>query len=170
MGLQRRALAVVLAIAFILSLTAQAQVPPDVARQLREIGTGVCVPETAKLYKPLQPKPPSSEVTIVRDIPYAQDPRTIMDVFAPTKGGGGRPVLVYVSGGAGDKKVNGPDGDPFYDNIMYWALKNGMTGVNMQRRERTCEYLCSALRNCRAEWRGGERHHFNVRAEFQYSP
>src|SRR5262249_44090596 len=29
---------------------------------------------------------------------------------------------------------SGPDGDAFYDNIMLWAVKNGMTGVNMQRR------------------------------------
>ena len=27
-----------------------------------------------------------------------------------------------------------PDGDAFYDNIMLWAVKNGMTGVNVQRR------------------------------------
>jgi BD-FAE len=125
--------AIVLAIAFVVVPAAPAQVPPDVAAQLRQIGTGVCVPETAKLYKPLQPIPPAG-VTVMRDIPYAQDPRTVMDVFAPEKGGGNRPVLIYVSGGGGDKKVNGPDGDPFYDNIMYWALKNGMTGVNMQRR------------------------------------
>ncbi|HEY2382944.1 MAG TPA: carboxylesterase family protein [Terriglobia bacterium] len=128
------AAAAVIAIAVIAAPAAQAQVPPDVAAQLRQIGTGVCVPETAKLYKPLQPMPPSSGVTVMRDIPYAQDPRTIMDLFAPEKGGGGRPVLIYVSGGGGDKKVNGPDGGPFYDNIMYWALKNGMVGVNMQRR------------------------------------
>ena len=76
------------AIAFIAAYTAQAQVPPDVAAQLRQIGTGVCVPETAKLYKPLQPMPPSTGVTVMRDIPYAQDPRTVMDVFAPEKGGG----------------------------------------------------------------------------------
>jgi len=57
-----------------------------------------------------------------------------MDVFAPEKGGGDRPVLIFVSGGAGDKIVSGPDGDAFYDNIMLWAVKNGMTGVNMQRR------------------------------------
>jgi triacylglycerol lipase len=113
---------------------AHAQVPPDIAAQLRQIGTGVCVPETAKLYKPLQPSAPYAGVTVMRDIPYAQDPRTVMDVFAPEKGSGGHPVLVYVSGGAGDKKVNGPDGDAFYDNIMLWAVKNGMTGVNMQRR------------------------------------
>ncbi len=111
----------------------RAEVPPDVEAQLRQIGTGVCVPETAKLYKPLQPEAPAG-LTVVRDIPYAQDPRTLMDVFASEKGGGNRPVLVYVSGGAGDKKVNGPDGDPFYDNVMLWAVKNGMTGVNVQRR------------------------------------
>jgi Carboxylesterase family len=127
------ALAAVAAIAFMAAPAVHAQVPQDVAAQLRQIGTSVCVPETAKLYKPLQPMPPSG-VTIMRDISYAQDPRTIMDVFAPEKGGGSRPVLIYVSGGAGDKKVNGPDGDPFYDNIMFWALKNGMVGVNMQRR------------------------------------
>jgi hypothetical protein len=126
--------AAVIAIVSIAAPALHAQVPPDVAAQLREIGTGVCVPETAKLYKPLQPMPPATGVTLMRDIPYAQDPRTIMDLFAPEKGSGGRPVLVYVSGGGGDKKVNGPDGGPFYDNIMYWALKNGMVGVNMQRR------------------------------------
>jgi hypothetical protein len=124
----------IVAIVLIASPAVHAQVPPDIAAQLRQIGTGVCVPETAKLYKPLQQMPPYTGVTIMRDIPYAQDPRTLMDVFASEKGGGSRPVLVYVSGGGGDKKVNGPDGDPFYDNILLWAVKNGMVGVNMQRR------------------------------------
>src|SRR5215831_2965632 len=128
------AAAAMLVIILIAAPAVHAQVPPDVAAQLRQIGTGVCVPETAKLYKPLQQMPPYTGVTVKRDIPYADDTRTIMDVFAPEKGGGGRPVLVYVSGGAGDKKAGGPDGDPFYDNIMLWALKNGMVGVNMQRR------------------------------------
>ena len=95
----------------IVAATAAAQVPPEIAAQLRQIGTGVCVPETAKIYAPLQQHAPYAGVTVVRDISYAQDPRTIMDVFAPEKGGGNRPVLIYVSGGGGDKKVNGPDGD-----------------------------------------------------------
>jgi acetyl esterase/lipase len=125
-----RAVGVCVVIA-VIATTLHAQVPPDIAAQLRQIGTGVCVPETAKLYGPLQPKEPYPGVTVMRDIPYAQDPRTIMDVFAPEKGGGNRPVLVYVSGGGGDKRVSG---EAFYDNIMLWALKNGMTGVNMQRR------------------------------------
>jgi acetyl esterase/lipase len=113
---------------------AHAQVPADIATQLRAIGNGVCVPETAKIYKPLQAKPPYPGVTIVRDISYGTDPRMIMDVFAPEKGSGNRPVLIFVSGGQGNKIEGQPDGDAFYDNIMLWALKNGMTGVNMQRR------------------------------------
>jgi triacylglycerol lipase len=113
---------------------AHAQVPPDIAAQLRAIGNGVCVPETAKIYKPLQQKAPYPGVTVVRDISYGPDPRMVMDVFGPEKGGGNRPVLIFVSGGQGNKIEAPPDGDAFYDNVMLWALKNGMTGVNMQRR------------------------------------
>src|SRR5436190_8732378 len=112
-----------------------AQVPADIATQLRAIGNGVCVAETAKLYKPLlQEKAPYSGVTVVRDISYFNDPRTVMDVFAPENGGGNRPVLIFVSGGAGNKLEGPPDGDVFYDNVMLWAINNGMTGVNVQRR------------------------------------
>jgi len=57
-----------------------------------------------------------------------------MDVFAPEKGGGNRPVLIFVSGGQGNKIEGPPDGDAFYDNVMLWAVKHGMAGVNMQRR------------------------------------
>src|SRR5262245_7562225 len=130
----RHELCIALVIAFIFSIRVDAQVPPDIAAKLREIGTGVCVPETAKIYAPLQQHEPYAGVTVVRDVSYFSDPRTIMDVFAPEKGGGNRPVLIYVSGGGGHKRVSGQDGDAFYDNIMLWALKNGMTGVNMQRR------------------------------------
>jgi hypothetical protein len=113
----------------------RAEVPPDVAAQLRALGTGVCVPETAKIYKPLLlEKAPYSGVSILRDVRYGTDPRTVMDVFAPELGAGNRPVLIFVSGGAGNKLEAPPDGDVFYDNIMLWAVNNGMVGVNMQRR------------------------------------
>jgi hypothetical protein len=112
----------------------QAAVPPEIAKQLVEIGRGVCVPETAQLYRPLHPNPPYTGVSIARDISFGPDPKNVLDVFAPEKGGGSRPVLIYVSGGAGNKQQGGPNGDVFYDNIMLWAVKNGMVGVNMQRR------------------------------------
>ncbi len=113
---------------------AESQVPPDIAKQLIAIGRGVCVPETAQIYRPLHPNPPYKDVLIARDISFGPDPKNVVDVFAPAKGGGSRPVLIYVSGGAGNKQQGGPNGDVFYDNIMLWAVKNGMVGVNMQRR------------------------------------
>jgi hypothetical protein len=114
--------------------TAWAEVPPEIAKQLVEIGRGVCVPETAQIYRPLHPNPPYKDVTIARDISFGPDPKNVLDVFSPEKGGDGRPVLIYVSGGAGNKQQGGPNGDVFYDNVMLWAVKNGMVGVNMQRR------------------------------------
>ncbi len=113
---------------------ALAQVPPDIAKQLVAIGRGVCVPETAQLYRPLHPNPPYKGVSISRDISFGPDPKNVLDVFSAEKGGGSRPVLIYVSGGAGNKLQGGPNGDVFYDNVMLWATKNGMVGVNMQRR------------------------------------
>jgi hypothetical protein len=112
---------------------AQAEVPPEIAKQLITIGRGVCVPETAQLYRPLQPNPPYPGVTFARDISFGPDPKDVLDVASPEKGGGKRPVLLYISGGAGNKQQGGPNGDVFYDNVMLWAVKNGMVGVNMQR-------------------------------------
>jgi triacylglycerol lipase len=73
-------------------------------------------------------------VTIVRDVSFGPDRQNVLDVFSAEKGGGNRPVLIYVSGGAGNKQQGGPNGEPFYDNVMLWAVKNGMMGVNVQRR------------------------------------
>lgn len=109
-----------------------AAVPPDIAKQLVNIGRGVCVPETTQVYRPLHAGPPYKGVTIERDISFGSDPKDVLDVFSAEKGGGNRPVLIYVSGGQGNKLANGPEG-VFYDNVMLWATKNGMVGVNMQR-------------------------------------
>ena len=119
---------------WIVALAAQAQVPPEIAKQLVAIGRGVCVPETAQIYRPLHPNPPYTGVNIKRDISFGPDAKNVLDVFSAEKGSGSRPVLIYVSGGAGNKQQGGPNGEPFYDNIMLWAAKNGMVGVNVQRR------------------------------------
>jgi len=119
------------ALALTLSLAA---VPPEIATQLKDMGRVVNPTGTAKLYRPLQPKAPYPGVKVEREIKYGPDARMVLDVFAPERGGGSRPVLIYVAGGAGNKIEQVPDGDAFYDNIMLWAVKNGMTGVNVQRR------------------------------------
>jgi Carboxylesterase family len=114
--------------------TVWAAVPPEIAKELVNIGRGVCVPETAQIYRPLHPNPPYPGISIARDLSFGPDPKNVLDVFSAEKGGGSRPVLIYVSGGAGNKQQGGPNGDVFYDNVMLWAVKNGMVGVNMQRR------------------------------------
>ncbi len=123
-----------LVLAFALAAASFAAVPPDIATKLHEMGPVLDVPGVAKLYRPLQPTPPYPGVKVERNIKYVDTDRTVLDVFSPEKGGGKRPVLIYVSGGAGNKMEPVPDGDAFYDNIMLWAVKNGMTGVNVQRR------------------------------------
>ena len=123
-----------LLLTFLLAAASFAAVPPDIAAKLKEAGRVVDPPGAAKLYRPLQPTPPYPGVKVERNIKYFDDDRTVLDVFSPEKGGGKRPVLIYVAGGAGNKIEPVPDGDAFYDNIMLWAVKNGMTGVNVQRR------------------------------------
>jgi hypothetical protein len=110
-----------------------AQVPADIAAKLVDMGRNVCPADTAKLYRGFQPTAPYPGVKVERNVHYGPGDREILDVFSPEKGGGNRPVLIYVAGGAGNKIEQVPDGEAFYDNIMLWALKNGMTGVNVQR-------------------------------------
>src|SRR3984885_5422785 len=84
--------------------TLPAQVPPDIATKLIAIGRGVCVPETAELYAPLQPKPPYADVKFTRNVSFGPDAKNVLDVAEPETGGGSRPVLIYLSGGAGNKQ------------------------------------------------------------------
>src|SRR5262245_19129445 len=113
---------------------ADAQVPPLIAKQLVAIGRGVCTVETARLYQSLHPKPPYHGVSITRDISTGPAPKNVVDVFTDEQGGGSRPVLIYVPGGPGNRHLDVPNNDVFYDNIPLWAVNNGMVGVLMQRR------------------------------------
>jgi triacylglycerol lipase len=112
--------------------TGWAQVTPEMKAKIAAIGRVVDPPSTAALYAPLQAQPPYPGVTVMRDISYGPDARTILDVFQPDHGDGLRPVLIFVAGGPGNKKEDVPEGG-FYDNIMLWAVKNGMVGVSVQR-------------------------------------
>ena len=86
--------------------TLPAQVPPDIATKLIAIGRGVCVPETAELYAPLQPKPPYAGVKFTRDVSFGPDAKNVLDVAEPEKGGGSRPVL-DLSFGRGRQQATG---------------------------------------------------------------
>src|SRR5262245_32718215 len=134
------------------AMSAQAQVPPDIEAGLRKIGQIVDPPCTAKLYRPLMPKsdyntywpvgapapanlmPLYPGVKLARDVSFGSNPKDLIDIYSPEKGGGNRTVLIYVPGGAGNKiEQQNREANAFYDNIGRWAVKNNMIGVTMQR-------------------------------------
>ena len=112
-------------------IVVDSQVPEPIATELMFMGPVVDTQGTAALYGPLQQQEPYAGVRVARALRYGPDPdRNVLDVFTPDAAGAPRPVLIFVHGGAfvgGARRV----GDsPFYDNIMLWAVKNGMVGVN----------------------------------------
>jgi hypothetical protein len=121
---------------------AHAQVPPDIEAGLRKIGQIVDPGCTAKLYRPLMPPndihssvtPLYPGVAIARDISFGPNPKDLVDIFTTDKGSGSRPVLMYISGGQGNKtEQQVREANAFYDNIGRWGVKNGMAVVTMQR-------------------------------------
>jgi acetyl esterase/lipase len=109
---------------------ASGRMPADIAAKVRAIGPVIDPPATAAVYAPLHPREPYAGVKITRDIKYGGDDRHALDVFAPAEASGPRPVLIFIHGGGytgGHKR----EGDNFfYDNIMLWAARHGMVGVN----------------------------------------
>jgi len=90
-------------------------------------------------WPPDAPSPVSTKalypgVTIVRDQSFGPNTKDVLDIFVGEKGGGSRPVVIYVPGGGGNKiEQQVRESNAFYDNIGRWATKNGMVGVTVQR-------------------------------------
>jgi triacylglycerol lipase len=139
-------------VAMLVTSTASAQVPPDIAEGLKRIGPVVDPACTAKLYRPLMPKndyntywPANAAapgfkgqlypgITITRDQPFGPHPKDLLDIFVADAGGGNRPVLIFVPGGGGNKiEQQVRESNAFYDNIGRWATKNGMVAAVVQR-------------------------------------
>lgn len=110
----------------------------EMRKKIRAIGVEI-TPENLgaamKLYKQYHGTEPYPGVTVTRDISYGPDPeRNLLDLFLPSSGSRDLTVLVYLHGGGfvqGNRKS--PD-FPYYDNVMTWAVRNGMAGVNMTYR------------------------------------
>jgi triacylglycerol lipase len=104
--------------------------PAVIAARIRAIGPVIDPPGTAAIYAPLHEKEPYAGVRVTRHAKYGADDRQALDVFAPAEAGAARPVLIFVHGGGyvGGNKREGQNF--FYDNVMLWAARNGMVGVN----------------------------------------
>jgi triacylglycerol lipase len=127
-------LAMTLGFGTIAATTAQAQMPADLVDKVAAIGRVSDPVNTAKIYAPLQEKEPYSGVKVARDVKYGPDPRNVVDVFSPEGATGSQPVLMFVHGGGLIRGNKHAAGSPFYDNIMLWAVRNGMVGVNVEYR------------------------------------
>ena len=125
------------ALVALVALGAAAQVPPDIAAQNRALGTRIDVPAAIRTYTPVEEQPPYpvSEARITRDVSYGDNPRYRLDIFAPSKPSRQlRPVIIFATGGDFTRRIDLPGGAPFYDNVVLWAAKHGLIGVNTDRR------------------------------------
>jgi acetyl esterase/lipase len=115
--------------------TESTPMPPDIAAKIKEFGRVITPPQVAPIYAPLQEQEPYKNVKVTRDVKYGSADRNLLDVFSPEGAvAGGRPVLIFVHGGAftaGNKRA---PGSPFYDNIMLMAVRGGGVGVNVTYR------------------------------------
>lgn len=84
----------------------------------------------------MQEKEPYAGIRVQRDVRYGEDARHLLDISVPeAKSAVPRPVFMFVHGGGfvrGERRS--PPGSPFYDNVMLWAVHNGMIGVNLTYR------------------------------------
>jgi triacylglycerol lipase len=109
-----------------------AQVPPDIAADIRAAGASMDPALFAPRYAPLFPPQVWDSVVIERDQAYGAHPLQKLDVYAPADRPTEAPVVLFVHGGGftrGDKH-----GDFSPDNMTLWAARNGFVGVNINYR------------------------------------
>src|SRR4029450_11452994 len=116
----KRTLLVIVAVLAI-AARAQAQVPAEIEAELVMMGRVVDPGCTGKLFRPLFGKNdyntywpveaamPNTNVKLYpnvtggRDVSYGPQPKDLIDIFVPEKGGSNRTVFIFVPGGAGKK-------------------------------------------------------------------
>jgi triacylglycerol lipase len=122
--------------ALAMPVVARADLPPDIAKAVAAMGHVNDAGATRKIFDPVQPKDPIAVAGLKadRDIAYGSDPLQKVDVVWDGKTAGSRPILVFVHGGGftgGDKHTPGQFSN---DNLMKWAVEQGMVGVDINYR------------------------------------
>lgn len=108
--------------------------PAEVAAGLHEIGARIEGQRTAALYAPLHAKLVHDSVEVRRNLAYGPHERHRADVFLPKARGTGRALVVFVHGGGFARGAKDNPGQFYYDNIGYWAAKQGLVGVTINYR------------------------------------
>jgi triacylglycerol lipase len=113
---------------------ATAQMLPDMAAKIAALGRVVDVAGTGVIYAPLQESEPYAGIKVVRDVKYGPSVRNVVDVFSAEGASDPRPVFMFVHGGEYIRGEKHSPGSPFYDNVLLWAARHGMVGVNLEYR------------------------------------
>jgi acetyl esterase/lipase len=115
-----------------LSTAALAQVPPDIAAEIRSHGQSLDPLPFLPLYEGDFGPEAWTGIAIERDIAYGGDPKQTLDVYVAEEHGAPAPVVVFVHGGG----FTGGDKHGTYqpDNMTLWAARQGMVGVNINYR------------------------------------
>ncbi|MDB5873268.1 MAG: alpha/beta hydrolase [Ramlibacter sp.] len=115
---------------------ANVQMPPDAAGKVRALGRAVNPAATSDIFAPrVLERAPYANVKIESDVRYGPSDRNLLDIFEPTQAAASpRTVVLFIHGGGFVQGARRTPGSPFYDNVMLWAVRNGMVGVTMTYR------------------------------------
>jgi triacylglycerol lipase len=119
--------------------SAQAQISktPNAQQAILEMGSafnGSIARRTRAIYTPLHKATPQGSGLVSRDIAYGSDPRNKLDVHRPTaQSSGETSILVFLHGG-GFRRGNKSRAGLFYDNVLKYAARNGILGINVNYR------------------------------------
>jgi triacylglycerol lipase len=98
---------------------------PEIAAQIRALGSVVSVPAVNKLYEPLLARQPTANTTRTSDIAYGPDERHKLDTYKPEQASSERhPGVIFFHGGGfirGDKAER--------SSIRYFLARNGVVVI-----------------------------------------
>jgi len=111
-----------------------------VAQAIRAMGAAFnseVLQATYELFRPLQERAPKNGIKRHNDIAYGDDPRHVLDVFAPAGEGllkGTAPVVVFVHGGGFIGGERSPLPGLINDNVATFFARHGCIAVNASYR------------------------------------
>jgi len=117
--------------AMALPSVASAELPKETADAIVKMGH-VNDPATSKLFVSMHKGVPA-DIKVSRDLAFGSDPLQKLDMFTSGQGAG-KPVLIYVHGGAFIRGDKHRPGEFMYDNVMVWAVQHGMVAAETNYR------------------------------------
>jgi acetyl esterase len=127
---------------------ARPMIPPELRELMAAVGPrwvqdgspAANIKLMTEAFSKLHASMPDESSTVTPNIPYGPNPRQQFDLFTPDAERIGRPVVIFVHGGAfveGDRNKT----PYFYANVLRFFARHGVVGINMgYRLAPECQY------------------------------